>query len=84
MREKMGEAIFSALPDDVQCALIDYRFSRKRLADAALDALMEPTEGMVDAACSADLDIYWGYRAEGPGAPDDAFKVMIRAAKEGR
>jgi hypothetical protein len=48
-------------------------------ADAALDALMEPTDEMQNS----------GFAEYGPGAydvagPETIFKAMIRAAKEGK
>lgn len=48
------------------------------LADAVLDVLMEPTEGMLKA--SYGIDEYWS------DGPDHAavFKAAIQAAKEGK
>lgn len=49
-------------------------------ARAAIAAMREPTEAMREAALDADLDIYWGYMAEGPGKPGDVWRAMIGAA----
>jgi len=48
---------------------------------AVLEAIREPTEGMTGAAVYSDLDIYWGYCADGrPGGPEDVWRAMIDAA----
>ncbi len=49
---------------------------------ATLDVLEEPTEATREAALAADLDIYWGYLADGrPGGPGDVWRVMLTAAR---
>lgn len=51
------------------------------LAIAAIKAMGEPSEAMIEAALDANLDIYWGYRAdERPGGPEDVWRVMLAAA----
>jgi hypothetical protein len=41
---------------------------------------IEPTNEMSDAAYNADLDIYWGYSADGrPGSAEDVYRLMIAA-----
>jgi hypothetical protein len=54
-----------------------------RIARAAIAAMREPTVAMRDAPYSdaADMDIYWGYNADGrPGSSDDVWRIMIDAA----
>lgn len=54
------------------------------IARAALVAIREPSEKMVQAAYDADLDIYWAYNGgdeTGDGyGPEHAWRVMIDAA----
>ena len=63
--------------------------SRKKgyrtLATAALDALMEPTEGMIEAGCAAiENHIDWDGNFNRSGGPSDGFRAMLTAAKEGK
>jgi hypothetical protein len=83
MREKMAKAMeYAHLSDEMNEALFkpDSPASPRdlMLADAALDALMEPTEAMIDA----------GYD-NGSGdqlveGPDTTFVRMVKAAKDGK
>ena len=50
-------------------------------AAAALDALMEPTQQMYDAATGIEVNCYLDASA---GVHPDQWKAMIRAAKEGK
>jgi len=91
MREKIARALYDTEENQVQEPGQKWRSMRLdeesdedqqryyEMADAALDALMEPTEGM------------WteGFKEYGPGAydvsdPENVFVSMIRAAKEGK
>ena len=65
MREKIGGVILLGLMK---------RDSYDVVADAVLDALMEPTEGMLDAAGGAGA----------PSLKRAVFTAMVTAAKEGK
>lgn len=48
-------------------------------ARAAIEALREPDDAMVEAA--RELDVYWSYESnDRPGGPEDAWRAMIDAA----
>lgn len=48
-------------------------------ARAVIEAMREPTEAMIKP--TYDLDVYWGYYADGrPGGPDDVWRAMLDAA----
>lgn len=49
-------------------ATLEYARERAKFNDPAVDAIL-----------NADLDIYWGYYAKGPGGPDDVARVFIDA-----
>ena len=52
------------------------------IADAVLDVLAEPDEGMIEAAYNAGLDIYWSYRSDGrQGGAEDVWTAMLQAAR---
>lgn len=63
---------------------IDGFVDLKAIARAAIVAIREPSEKMVQAAYDADLDIYWAYNGgdeTGDGyGPEHAWRVMIDAA----
>jgi hypothetical protein len=52
-----------------------------RDARAAIEAMLEPTQDMADAAIN--LDVYWAYSGEGFGMPEDVWSAMIDAALNG-
>ena len=88
MREKIARAMFDSnvtevaawrkenkIPDqgNVEGDWLEFKDEYLRRTDAALDTLMEPTEGMQDAALvDAEMSFLRAYIA------------MIRAAKEGK
>jgi hypothetical protein len=72
-RNGIGELVWDSGSDEQHEACF-------RQARAAIDAMRVPTEAMKSAPHEAELDIYWGYRAEGPGGPEDVWRVMIDAA----
>lgn len=91
MREKLARAIYDSEGNQVQEPGQKWRPMRLdeepaedqqryyEAADAVLDALMEPTEGMQEE----------GFKQYGSGAydvssPEVVFTSMIRAAKEGK
>lgn len=85
MREMMARAMAIKAGINPAVAVVTARgkegngyWTYMTLADAALDALMEPTEGMVDAG----LDN--GSNDQLVESPRETFIRMIRAAKEGK
>lgn len=81
MREKIARALLAYdLPMKVGWNSIQEEVRQEYLdrADAALDALMKPTEGMIDA--TYEIDPYW---SDGPDHKS-VFIASIRAAKDGK
>lgn len=75
MREKIARALYEATPFNLTEGPYErqsdlYKRNCLLLADAALYALMEPTEGMRNAAHSL-ADIH-------------GYKILIQAAKDGK
>lgn len=105
MREKVARALLAKdYPDDVGGEMEGFWWDRHGahyldLADAALDALMDPTKKMIlagevvmDDALDSDIssgmsgDEHWqsvDYSIR-PGTETAAYLAMIRAAKEGK
>ena len=83
MREKIARAIFHKITsDDDPSAWGRYPGNHHacyQAADAALDALMEPTEGMVDSGIE-----HTNMLAVPLIRIPNSFKAMILAAKEGK
>lgn len=49
------------------------------LARAAIQALLEPDEGMVEAVNETDFDVYWNYWQEGiPAGPRAIYQAMLK------
>ena len=90
MREKLSAAMKDRAehPQRPGAASMMNQPALDDLIDAALDALMDPSEGMVAATIPAltepdtfDLD---AFPEDIPVASALAFRAMIRAAKEGK
>lgn len=84
MREQMARAIFMVTHSHSDWDSILFRTDRAdsfAQADAALDALMEPTEGMVES-----FDCYVANTSGCQCGLDSrgAYSAMIRAAKDGK
>jgi hypothetical protein len=86
MREKIARAACEAghhasWPEGTSYTNRDEQRAWFKIADAVLDALMEPTEGMVKAGVDADEQLEW---AASDAAVPEVFKAMIKAAQEGK
>lgn len=106
MREKIAKALASQYWDrlfraDAEVARLTYPAGKEAYlderwelytpdADAVLDVLMEPTEGMLEAGYIAASDYEDRNPHEGFSIPDSdpismfVFRAMIQAAKEGK
>jgi len=83
MVKRVARAIYDNLPNENYAEPLpsEGEFSPAIIecARAAIAAMREPTDKMLD-ACD-DFDIYWGYRADGrPGGLDDCWRAMVGAA----
>jgi len=79
MREKIARAIYHGTPRNKPWEQLSAykRGQYVREADAVLDALKEPTEGMVDAGWDNLPD------DESRFSPSNIFEAMIQAARDG-
>lgn len=72
MREKIARAIQKANETDMEIPLVWEVYLPD--ADAALEAMREPTDEMIEA----------GYGKHNIGGPRDRYNAMIDAAREGK
>lgn len=93
MREKMARAIHDTVPRhfprDVAVRPWEDEPPRVRepllaVADAVLDALLEPTEGMIEFGIDAAKTAADHYERISSSAIKTAFQAMIQAAKDGK
>ena len=74
----VGVKVIKYAQDYARAAILADRAARQEAVPAGFWlAPIEPDEEMVDAVRNADLDIYWGYYADGkPSGGDDVFRLM--------
>jgi hypothetical protein len=86
MREKIWRTIQQQNLDNGGAAIQNHE--AMMIADAVLDALMEPTEGMMTSAAYSDISTSYGDEDSFEYVSDEdaaaIFAKMVRAAKEGK
>lgn len=84
MREKIARAIYHSQPRNRTFDLLKVEYQRQylRKADAVLDALMEPTEGMITEGFAVNSDDI-GQPERAKRGQVRVFRAMIQAARDG-